>query len=152
MLWWRHYVRLSGTQCVFCLRTVSWKKITREHLKPRSLGGKDVPKNIVPSCRDCNSRKGNGTIAEFFANPRRIKPAADAPAHPLGFFDEEGNFHFSAAAKQVQAEDRERRRIGSRLKHQRPYFLVPNELQAAIENMALPPHRDPASLPVDCLP
>jgi hypothetical protein len=38
---------------------------TRDHLLPRSRGGKLEPKNTVAACRRCNCHKDNMTLAEY---------------------------------------------------------------------------------------
>lgn len=52
---------------------------TRDHMIPRSRGGKGLRGNTVPCCRRCNQRKGNMTASEFirrfFAYPRAGLPA-----------------------------------------------------------------------------
>lgn len=47
---------LFGAQCFYC-QTAAGDTI--DHLIPKSLGGKDTVKNIVPACQPCNVRKGN---------------------------------------------------------------------------------------------
>jgi len=36
-----------------------------DHLIPIARGGKSDKKNCVPSCKDCNTRKGHQTRAEM---------------------------------------------------------------------------------------
>lgn len=40
---------------------------TRDHLIPTSRGGHDKPYNVVPSCRRCNTEKGNLYLDEYRA-------------------------------------------------------------------------------------
>lgn len=42
-------------RCVYCGAPAD----TIDHVIPRSKGGTDDPDNLVPACRDCNSRKSN---------------------------------------------------------------------------------------------
>ena len=60
---------MKAQPCFYCGRyprefptTLSW---ARDHLTPKCRGGLDVPENIVPACKSCNSRKGTKTLEEF---------------------------------------------------------------------------------------
>lgn len=44
--------------CCYCGQQKSAHALTRDHVKPVSLGGRDTWKNIVTACRACNQRKG----------------------------------------------------------------------------------------------
>jgi len=50
-------------RCVYCGATDLPFEI--DHQVPRSRGGSDRVSNLVLSCHDCNTRKGNQTAAEF---------------------------------------------------------------------------------------
>ena len=52
-----------GRRCVYCGATNQPFGI--DHVLPRSRGGSDRVSNLVLSCHDCNSRKGNKTATEF---------------------------------------------------------------------------------------
>jgi len=39
--------------------------LTLDHVVPRSKGGSNKMSNKVPSCRSCNSSKGNKSLEEF---------------------------------------------------------------------------------------
>lgn len=43
--------------CHWCRRSVL--RLTRDHVIPLSLGGKDKRRNIVMACQACNEVKGN---------------------------------------------------------------------------------------------
>jgi len=47
---------IFGSQCFYCQAAPG---DTIDHLMPKSLGGKDTVKNIVPACQPCNVKKGN---------------------------------------------------------------------------------------------
>lgn len=49
--------------CVYCKRLS--KRITIDHIIPRSQGGADVPDNIVNACARCNEIKGDRTPTEW---------------------------------------------------------------------------------------
>ncbi len=50
-------------RCVYCSKGNTAFEI--DHQVPRSRGGSDRVSNLVLSCHDCNSAKGNRTAAEF---------------------------------------------------------------------------------------
>ncbi|MGD8913131.1 MAG: HNH endonuclease [Candidatus Thiodiazotropha sp.] len=59
------FERDSNT-CQYCGETFSPRQLTRDHVIPRSRGGKDVWTNVVASCFLCNSvRKRNKTPKEW---------------------------------------------------------------------------------------
>ncbi len=47
--------------CQYCGKKPPLKELNRDHVIPRSQGGKTNWTNIVTSCIDCNSRKGGAT-------------------------------------------------------------------------------------------
>jgi 5-methylcytosine-specific restriction endonuclease McrA len=44
--------------CLYCGDTFKTSLLTRDHVKPRALGGKDNWKNVVTACKACNVKKG----------------------------------------------------------------------------------------------
>lgn len=49
--------------CAYC--GASHKKLTGDHLIPRSAGGQDTASNIVPACEDCNQSKADADWREW---------------------------------------------------------------------------------------
>lgn len=47
--------------CLYCGKDYSRHVLTRDHVKPLCLGGKDIWENVVSSCFKCNSKKGGRT-------------------------------------------------------------------------------------------
>ncbi len=45
--------------CMYCGQQFNARLLTRDHVIPISLGGRDRWSNVVTSCRACNTRKGN---------------------------------------------------------------------------------------------
>lgn len=45
-------------------------RVTREHLIPRSMGGRDISPNIVAACYTCNCRRGTGSWLDYFVTIR----------------------------------------------------------------------------------
>lgn len=52
------------TQCVWCGCGLAAGYVTREHVVPKSRGGRG-PLNIAPACRRCNGLKGDKDAREF---------------------------------------------------------------------------------------
>jgi hypothetical protein len=56
----------DSNMCQYCGEYFSPRHLTRDHVIPRSRGGKDVWSNVVASCFVCNSvRKRNKTPKEW---------------------------------------------------------------------------------------
>lgn len=59
---WSEMLReLDGT-CPRCRRHVGVEGLTLDHIEPQYQGGEDVPGNIQPLCKPCNSAKGPESI------------------------------------------------------------------------------------------
>lgn len=54
--WWRQ--QLGQGVCYHCKERFKPAELTMDHLTPIARGGKSNKKNCVPSCKDCNSKKG----------------------------------------------------------------------------------------------
>ena len=53
--WWQN--RLALGRCHYCGGSFSPDELTMDHLVPVSRGGKASRNNVVPACKECNSRK-----------------------------------------------------------------------------------------------
>jgi 5-methylcytosine-specific restriction endonuclease McrA len=53
--WWKR--KRSTGRCYYCDRTFKPSDLTMDHLVPIIRGGKSVPGNLVPACKECNSKK-----------------------------------------------------------------------------------------------
>jgi len=53
--WWKRK-RGSG-RCHYCGGTFKADELTMDHLVPIIRGGKSTRGNVVPACKDCNSKK-----------------------------------------------------------------------------------------------
>lgn len=53
--WWSNRIQ-KGT-CYYCGKEVGRAGLTMDHVVPVSRGGKSKKGNIVPACKDCNSKK-----------------------------------------------------------------------------------------------
>jgi 5-methylcytosine-specific restriction protein A len=62
-LWWRQVV--GKGVCYHCEQKIPAAELTMDHLIPIARGGFSNKKNCVPSCKDCNTKKGYKTRAEM---------------------------------------------------------------------------------------
>ena len=53
--WWRK--KLQQGRCYYCGRRFKPSELTMDHLIPIIRGGKSVKSNLVPACKECNSKK-----------------------------------------------------------------------------------------------
>lgn len=79
----REVLRRDKYACQYCGNT---KKLTLDHVMPRSKGGKHSWDNVVIACEPCNSRKGDRTPIQA-GMVLRTKPKA--PIHPAVAFAEQ---------------------------------------------------------------
>lgn len=61
--WWKR--RLATGICYYCRRQVGVRALTMDHLVPLGRGGRSVRGNVVPSCKDCNTRKQSQLPVEW---------------------------------------------------------------------------------------
>ena len=61
--WWKQ--QIGKGVCYHCGEKFPREKLTMDHLIPLSRGGRSSKKNIVVSCKECNSLKKNLTVAEL---------------------------------------------------------------------------------------
>ena len=53
--WWKR--RISTGVCYYCRRQVGHEALTMDHLVPLGRGGTSIRGNVVPACKECNTRK-----------------------------------------------------------------------------------------------
>lgn len=51
--------------CFWCARRMTLVKATLEHLMPRSIGGPDIPANLVLACTVCNHWRGDLSLTRW---------------------------------------------------------------------------------------
>ena len=54
----------EGGRCAYCGCQISLRQVTKEHVHPRSKGGKDTLLNVVAACEACNARKADHFLHE----------------------------------------------------------------------------------------
>lgn len=79
----REILRRDHNTCQYCGST---KKLTLDHVIPRSRGGAHTWENVVTACERCNLYKGSRTPQE--AN-MLLKTKPKAPTHPTVAFAEQ---------------------------------------------------------------
>lgn len=61
----------AGGRCAYCKCKLSVKskghrkRLTVDHVIPKSKGGTNSPDNLVAACKECNNAKGNKMPEEF---------------------------------------------------------------------------------------
>ncbi|MFQ5828659.1 MAG: HNH endonuclease [Candidatus Methylomirabilia bacterium] len=53
--WWKR--RLASGVCHYCGRHVGARHLSMDHVVPLIRGGRSTRGNVVPACKDCNSKK-----------------------------------------------------------------------------------------------
>jgi 5-methylcytosine-specific restriction enzyme A len=53
--WWSR--KCAKGKCYYCDSPVPPKDLTMEHIVPISRGGKSTKSNVVPACKECNTKK-----------------------------------------------------------------------------------------------
>ena len=73
--WWKR--RIADGVCHYCGRRVGPKALTADHVVPLIRGGKSARGNMVPACKDCNSKKQSLLPWEWDACLRGLARPAD---------------------------------------------------------------------------
>lgn len=53
--WWQ--LKISKGRCYYCGANVPPGELTMDHIVPIARGGRSTKSNVVPACKDCNSKK-----------------------------------------------------------------------------------------------
>jgi len=73
--WWKR--RISTGACHYCRRQVGARHLTMDHIVPLGRGGRSVRGNVVPACKDCNTRKQSLLPIEWGEYLARLAAARD---------------------------------------------------------------------------
>ncbi|MDP2167038.1 MAG: HNH endonuclease [Thermodesulfovibrionales bacterium] len=73
--WWKK--KRSRGDCYFCGRKFPPPELTMEHIVPIIRGGKSEKGNLVPACKDCNSRKKHMLPMEWEEYMEKLKSGPD---------------------------------------------------------------------------
>ena len=74
--WWKR--RISDGLCYYCRRRVGIEALSMDHIVPLGRGGRSVRGNVVPACKDCNSRKKSMLPVEWTDYVRALGGDAEA--------------------------------------------------------------------------
>lgn len=55
MQWWQR--QIAKGLCHYCRQPTPPKELTMDHIVPLIRGGRSTKGNVVPACKECNSRK-----------------------------------------------------------------------------------------------
>lgn len=61
--WWQQKTA-SGT-CYYCGQKVGYANLTMDHVIPLARGGRSTKDNLVPCCKDCNTKKQSSLPVEW---------------------------------------------------------------------------------------
>lgn len=61
--WWQQKTA-SGT-CWYCGQKVGYHNLTMDHVIPLARGGRSTKDNLVPCCKECNTKKKNALPVEW---------------------------------------------------------------------------------------
>ena len=53
--WWQN--KIAAGICHYCEEKFPAKELTMDHLHPLARGGRSTKGNLVPACKECNTRK-----------------------------------------------------------------------------------------------
>lgn len=61
--WWQQ--KTSTGTCWYCSQKVGFHNLTMDHVIPLARGGRSTKDNLVPCCKDCNTKKKNALPIEW---------------------------------------------------------------------------------------
>ncbi len=73
--WWKNV--LARGKCYYCGRKFHPSQLTMDHLVPLARGGKSKKSNLVPACKECNSKKKYLLPIEWEEYLQRLKSDSD---------------------------------------------------------------------------
>lgn len=60
------YELRGKSACYYCGCELNEENRTLDHMYPRDFGGVSITNNLVPCCTNCNQKKNNLTLSEYF--------------------------------------------------------------------------------------
>ena len=92
------YVLRGKDICYYCGCDLNEKNRTLDHMYPRDFGGVSITNNLVPCCIDCNQKKNNLTLEEFFdwmniQDPKKRKQRKNELLHDHEKYRYENGFY-----------------------------------------------------------
>ena len=74
--WWKR--RRGNGVCHYCGKQFPPRELTMDHLVPLIRGGRSTKGNVVPACKECNTRKKHQLAFEW--EPEEPAALGDQPA------------------------------------------------------------------------
>lgn len=71
--WWKR--RCAKGRCHYCGRPTPARELTMDHIVPLVRGGRSTRGNVVPACKECNTRKKSLLPMEWEAYLEGIRQA-----------------------------------------------------------------------------
>jgi hypothetical protein len=68
----------EGGQCFYCLRRILAATQCLDHVVPKAQSGRNSYRNLVSSCMECNSRKGERAAEDYLRSLYRERRLTDA--------------------------------------------------------------------------
>lgn len=69
--WWKR--RRSEGVCYFCGKKIPPTELTMDHIVPLIRGGRSTKGNVVPACKECNTKKKHMLPLEWEEYLERLK-------------------------------------------------------------------------------
>ncbi len=69
--WWKR--KCSKGECYYCGGKAPPKELTMDHIVPIIRGGKSTKNNVVPACKECNTKKKHSLPIEWGEYLERLK-------------------------------------------------------------------------------
>lgn len=69
--WWQQ--KIASGICHYCRRKFSPAELTMDHLTPLARGGRSTKGNLVPACKECNTKKKTLLPLEWKEYMERLK-------------------------------------------------------------------------------
>lgn len=61
--WWQQ--KTAAGTCWYCGQKVGFHNLTMDHVIPLARGGRSTKDNLVPCCKECNTRKKSSLPVEW---------------------------------------------------------------------------------------
>jgi 5-methylcytosine-specific restriction endonuclease McrA len=69
--WWKE--KCAERKCYYCGTETAPEDLTMDHIVPVIRGGKSAKNNVVPACKECNSKKKHSLPFEWAEYMQRVK-------------------------------------------------------------------------------
>ena len=79
--WWQQKTA-SGT-CYYCGRKVGYANLTMDHVIPLARGGRSTKDNLVPCCKECNTKKKGSLPVEWDEYLQSLDRAGGTDRHQV---------------------------------------------------------------------